>query len=73
MQRRLLLAFIGQAIAPAAGKKLASAIKDGRSPSAIATIAIDRTDKPRAYTTEVASRQSDRHSLLIDFQSSEPE
>jgi hypothetical protein len=32
--------------------------------SAVATIAIDRTDKPRAYTTEVASRQSDRHPLL---------
>ena len=29
----------------------------------IAAVAIDRTDKPRAYTTEVASRQTDRQLL----------
>jgi hypothetical protein len=56
-----------------AGRRIAkqcrfrAAIKDGRSPSAVATIAIDRTDKPRPYTTEVASRQSDRHPLLDRF------
>ena len=30
-------------------------------------VAIGRTDEPRAYTTEVASRQSDRHPLLNGF------
>src|SRR5262245_23494846 len=37
----------------------------GASPLAVP--AIDRTDKPRPYTTEVASRQSDRHPLLDRF------
>ena len=34
---------------------------------AIAAVVIGRTDEPRAYTTEVANRQSDRHPLLNGF------
>ena len=46
MQRRLLLACIGQTVTPPTGEKLASAIKDGRSALAVASIGIDRTNEP---------------------------
>jgi hypothetical protein len=64
---RGLLARIGQAIAPAAGKELSGAVQQRHAPPAVAAVSINRTDEPRPFTSEVARCPGNWHALFDGF------
>src|SRR5262249_17056085 len=64
MHRCLLLACIGKVIALAASKQFTCAVEHRGPASAVAAVAINRTNEPRSLTTEMAGCPSDRHPLL---------